>query len=129
MVEHLVNRNVILSTSVQMTQYQHLTTYCASERLTGITYVPRQVVLEGERVNVAVSGPAATLALALQFLRTNDATVAASFELPHNAHTLDLVRFVGTSWACQSAARLLKCIASDTNRLLLAAELMTCLGQ
>lgn len=52
-----------------------------------------QVVLEGERVNVAVTGPGATIALALQFLRTNDAAVAASFQLPQNAHSLDLVRF------------------------------------
>lgn len=42
-------------------------------------------------MNVAVSGSGSTLALALQFLRTNDAAVAASFELPQNAHTLDLV--------------------------------------
>ena len=52
----------------------------------------RQVVLEGERVNVAVTGPGATIALALQFLRTNDVAVAASFQLPQNAHSLDLVR-------------------------------------
>lgn len=51
-----------------------------------------QVVLEGERVDVAVSGPGATIALALQFIRTNDAAVAAAFKLPHNAHTLDLNR-------------------------------------
>lgn len=42
-------------------------------------------------MDVAVSGPGATIALALQFIRTNDAAVAAAFELPHNAHTLDLV--------------------------------------
>lgn len=53
-----------------------------------------QVVLEGELVNTAVTGPGATLALALMFLRTNDAAVAASFTLPTTAHTLDMVRLV-----------------------------------
>jgi len=52
------------------------------------------VVLEGELVNTAVTGPGATLALALMFLRTNDAAVAASFTLPTTAHTLDTVRLV-----------------------------------
>ena len=57
------------------------------------------MVLEGERANVAVTGPGATLALALQFLRTGDAAVAASFALPSTAHTLDAVR------ACPSRLR------------------------
>ena len=41
-----------------------------------------QVVLEGKLVNLDVTSPAATLALGLVFLRTNDAAIAAVFTLP-----------------------------------------------
>jgi anaphase-promoting complex subunit 1 len=51
-----------------------------------------QVVLEGDAPNLAVTAPGATLALALMFLKTNDAAVAAAFAVPASAYALDLVR-------------------------------------
>ena len=51
-----------------------------------------QVVLEGNLVNLDVTSPAATLALALMFLKTNDAGVAASFVIPDTHFALDYVR-------------------------------------
>lgn len=41
-----------------------------------------QVVLEGELLNLGVTSPAAALALGLMYLQTNDAAVAAAFQLP-----------------------------------------------
>lgn len=51
-----------------------------------------QVVLEGKLVNLDVTSPAATLALGLMFLRTNDAAIAAAFSLPDTHFALDYVR-------------------------------------
>ncbi|KAK9834947.1 hypothetical protein WJX84_010452 [Apatococcus fuscideae] len=51
-----------------------------------------QVVLEGNLVNLDVTSPAATLALALMFLKTNDVGVAASFVIPDTHFALDYVR-------------------------------------
>ena len=50
------------------------------------------MVLEGNLVNLDVTSPAATLALALMFLKTNDAGVAASFVIPDTHFALDYVR-------------------------------------
>lgn len=41
-----------------------------------------QTVLEGELLNLGVTSPAAALALGLMYLQTNDAAVAAAFQLP-----------------------------------------------
>lgn len=41
-----------------------------------------QVVLEGDLVNLGVTSPAAALALGLMYLQTNDAAVAAAFQMP-----------------------------------------------
>ena len=54
--------------------------------------VAMQVVLEGKLVNLDVTSPAATLALGLMFLRTNDAAIAAAFALPDSHFALDYVR-------------------------------------
>lgn len=51
-----------------------------------------QVVLEGDALNLVVTSPAATLALALMFLKTNDTAVAGYFFIPDSAYALDLVR-------------------------------------
>ena len=51
-----------------------------------------QVVLEGSLVNLEVTSPAATLALALMYLKTNDASAAAVLALPETAFELDFVR-------------------------------------
>lgn len=51
-----------------------------------------QVVLQGSLVNLDVTSPAATLALTLLFLQTNDAAVADVFALPHTTFGLDYVR-------------------------------------
>ena len=48
--------------------------------------------MEGDVINLVVTSPAATLALALMFLKTNDAAIAASFFVPDSAYALDLVR-------------------------------------
>ncbi len=50
------------------------------------------MVLEGKLVNLDVTSPAATLALGLMFLRTNDAAIAAAFSLPDTHFALDYVR-------------------------------------
>ena len=50
------------------------------------------MVLEGKLVNLDVTSPAATLALGLMFLRTNDAAIAAVFTLPDTHFALDYVR-------------------------------------
>jgi hypothetical protein len=51
-----------------------------------------QVVLEGALVNHDVTTSAATLALTLMFLKTNDSSVAAMFDLPDTVFGLDFVR-------------------------------------
>ena len=43
-------------------------------------------------MNLDVTSPAATLALGLMFLRTNDAAIAAAFTLPDTHFALDYVR-------------------------------------
>ncbi len=53
---------------------------------------PKQVVLEGNLVNMDVTSPAATLALALMYLKTNDAAIAASFFVPDTHFALDYVK-------------------------------------
>ena len=53
---------------------------------------PAQVVLEGDAPNLAVTAPGATLALALMFLKTNDAAVTTAFTVPASAYALDLMR-------------------------------------
>jgi hypothetical protein len=50
------------------------------------------VVLEGALVNLDVTSPGATLALALMFLKTGDAAVAAAFAVPDTRFALDFVR-------------------------------------
>ncbi|KAL0039031.1 hypothetical protein WJX77_005730 [Trebouxia sp. C0004] len=59
---------------------------------TGQQFGVSQVVLEGKLVNLDVTSPAATLALGLMFLRTNDAAIAAAFGLPDTHFALDYVR-------------------------------------
>ncbi len=51
-----------------------------------------QVVLEGNNVNMDVTSPAATLALALMYLKTNDEAIAASFAVPDTHFALDHVK-------------------------------------
>ena len=50
------------------------------------------MVLEGSLVNLDVTSPGATLALALMYLKTNDAAVAATFEVPATHFALDFVK-------------------------------------
>lgn len=47
--------------------------------------------MEGDVVNLMVTSPAATLALALMFLKANDSGIAAAFFVPDSAYALDLV--------------------------------------
>lgn len=49
-------------------------------------------VVEGSLVNLGVTSPAATLALMLMYLKTNDAQVAAKFYVPDTHYALDFVR-------------------------------------
>jgi hypothetical protein len=49
-------------------------------------------VLEGSVVNMDVTSPGATLALALMFLKTNDAAIASAFAIPDTHFALDYVR-------------------------------------
>ena len=73
---------------------------CGAREATCATAVPccpccicaTQVVLEGDEPNPAVTAPGATLALALMFLKTNDAAVANVFAVPSTAYALDLMR-------------------------------------
>ncbi|KAL4443950.1 hypothetical protein ABPG75_011687 [Micractinium tetrahymenae] len=51
-----------------------------------------QVVLEGELLNLGVTSPAAVLALGLMYLQTNDAALAAAFQLPDTHFALDFVQ-------------------------------------
>ncbi|PSC69420.1 anaphase-promoting complex subunit 1 isoform X2 isoform B [Micractinium conductrix] len=51
-----------------------------------------QTVLEGELLNLGVTSPAAALALGLMYLQTNDAAVAAAFQLPDTHFALDFVQ-------------------------------------
>jgi hypothetical protein len=51
-----------------------------------------QVVLEGSLVNLDVTSPAATLALTLMFLKTNDRSVADMLVLPDTTFNLDFIR-------------------------------------
>ena len=54
---------------------------------------PPQVVLEPDNMlNLSITSPAATVALALMSLRTNNAAVAARFQLPDTPFGLDCVR-------------------------------------
>ncbi len=50
------------------------------------------MVLESPQINTSVTSPAATLALTLMYLRTNDATIAARFAVPDTAYALSFVR-------------------------------------
>jgi hypothetical protein len=43
------------------------------------------VVLEGQGVNTAVTGPAAAMALMMMYLKTGDADVAARFKVKFRA--------------------------------------------
>lgn len=49
-------------------------------------------ILEGDMVNVDVTAPGATLALALMFLKTNNATMAARLKIPDTHFDLEYVR-------------------------------------
>ena len=49
-------------------------------------------MLEGDLVNVNVTAPAATIALALVYLKTNDAHVAGLLSVPTTRHALAYVR-------------------------------------
>jgi anaphase-promoting complex subunit 1 len=49
-------------------------------------------ILEGDMVNVDVTAPGATLALALMFLKTNNETVAARLKIPDTHFDLEYVR-------------------------------------
>jgi anaphase-promoting complex subunit 1 len=51
-----------------------------------------QVVLERGLANPNVTAPAATVALTLMFLKTNDAGVAAGFKMPWTMYELHGVR-------------------------------------
>jgi anaphase-promoting complex subunit 1 len=51
-----------------------------------------QVVLAGPGIDLAVTAPAATLALTLMFLRTDDPTAAAHFALPSSRAELAATR-------------------------------------
>jgi anaphase-promoting complex subunit 1 len=51
-----------------------------------------QVVLEGSLVNLDVTSPAATLALTLMFLKTNERAVADMLVLPDTTFNLDFIR-------------------------------------
>lgn len=50
-----------------------------------------QLTLEGEGVNLRVTSPAATLALTMMYLRSNNASVAARFVIPASGFALNLV--------------------------------------
>lgn len=50
------------------------------------------MVLEGDLINLGVTSPAAALALGLMYLQTNDAAVAAAFQLPDTHFALDFVQ-------------------------------------
>lgn len=50
------------------------------------------MILEGNLVNLDVTSPGATLALALMYLKTNDAAVAAAFAVPDTHFALDYVK-------------------------------------
>lgn len=43
-------------------------------------------------MNVDVTSPGATLALALMFMKTNDASMASAFSIPETRFALDYVR-------------------------------------
>ena len=51
-----------------------------------------QTLLEGRLLNLDMTSPASTIALALMFLRTNDAALAASFSPPATKFALDFAR-------------------------------------
>ncbi len=54
---------------------------------------PKQVVLEPDNLlNLSITSPAATVALALMYLRTNNAVIASRFQLPDTPFGLDCVR-------------------------------------
>ncbi|GMH41655.1 hypothetical protein BSKO_09565 [Bryopsis sp. KO-2023] len=50
-----------------------------------------QVVLEGEMVNLDVTSPAATMALALMYIRSNNEDIAMKFKIPESPFMLDWV--------------------------------------
>ena len=92
---------LVASTHTQIHALLHARTHTRTHSLTHIrthmAKVPQsvngiQVVLEGKLVNLDVTSPAATLALGLMFLRTNDAAIAAAFSLPDTHFALDYVR-------------------------------------
>jgi anaphase-promoting complex subunit 1 len=47
-----------------------------------------QLVLEGPDINLAVTSPAASVALMLMYLRTNDTAAASAFSLPSTRYAL-----------------------------------------
>lgn len=54
--------------------------------------VPSFQILEGDHVNTDVTSPGATMALALMFFNTNNASIAKWFVPPDTPHLLNLVR-------------------------------------
>jgi hypothetical protein len=62
--------------------------------VSGAALLPPQssLIAEGARVNTDLTAPAATIALGLMFLRTNDAEVAARLALPQSRFLFDFVR-------------------------------------
>jgi len=53
---------------------------------------PSYQIKEGDSVNINVTGPGATLALGLMFLKTNNRSVAAWFDAPDTQFLLDFIR-------------------------------------
>jgi len=53
---------------------------------------PSYQIKEGDSVNVNVTGPGATLALGLMFMKTNNASVAAWLDAPDTQFMLDFIR-------------------------------------
>ena len=56
--------------------------YVSSWTLTHFEALFLQVVLEGDLINLDVTSPAATVALGLMFLKTNDETASSLFVVP-----------------------------------------------
>ncbi|KAL9954101.1 hypothetical protein ACROYT_G041596 [Oculina patagonica] len=53
---------------------------------------PSYQIKEGDSVNINVTGPGATLALGLMFMKTNNTSVAAWFDAPDTQFLLDFIR-------------------------------------
>jgi anaphase-promoting complex subunit 1 len=49
-----------------------------------------QLVLEGQGLNLGITAPGATLALALMYLKTGDTSVASSFVIPGTQASLQV---------------------------------------